>query len=584
MRKASDVDNLTISHPEIAALWHPSKNGTRKPDSFLSRSNEVVWWRCVKGHEWQSRVEHLTRGLGCPYCSGHRPSQESNLQTDFPGIALRWHPTRNGELKPSQIRPGSDKVVWWVCPECGHEWRARVANQTKQRGSGCPVCQRKSIAAGNRERGLMRSGSLGERFPSIAEEWHPTRNGGLSPHMVSAHSGDQVWWRCYRGHEWQVSVNQRTRGFGTWCPKCNPQVSKLEVAVFCELLSIFEDAEWQARLDGVECDILVKSLRLAVEVDGFPWHRDHAERDQVKNRFLEERGLSVIRLRDRRLGRISQQDILYDGHSPHLAVIIRLLKGLIGHGLVPKHIEEMLVAYISDNRLQNDDQFRAIVAQLPQPPYESSIAHLHPALVRQWNALRNDPMGPSLFTAGSGQVVWWKCPQGHEWKASISDRVKGRGCPTCGQTSKAAKYRRNAVAKKGPLAVSHPQLASDWHKTMNGTLTPYDRSGGSSDKVWWQCEEGHEWQAIIKSRAKGNGCPYCSHYLAAPETCLASVNPELSSEWNSVRNGGLTPCDLLPNSNRRVWWQCEIGHEWQARVCDRNRGGGCPTCRGRGRL
>lgn len=46
----------------------------------------------------------------------------------------------------------------------------------------------------------------------------------------------------------------------------------------------------------------------------------------------------------------------------------------------------------------------------------------------------------------------------------------------------------------------------------------------------------------------------------------------------SQKNSGLTPADITPNSNKKVWWQCKKGHEWQARIADRNRGRGCPEC------
>ncbi|MCD8196887.1 MAG: zinc-ribbon domain-containing protein, partial [Lachnospiraceae bacterium] len=28
-------------------------------------------------------------------------------------------------------------------------------------------------------------------------------------------------------------------------------------------------------------------------------------------------------------------------------------------------------------------------------------------------------------------------------------------------------------------------------------------------KVWWKCENGHEWRATIASRSNGCGCPVC---------------------------------------------------------------------------
>ncbi|MCI6567534.1 MAG: zinc-ribbon domain-containing protein [Dysosmobacter sp.] len=37
-------------------------------------------------------------------------------------------------------------------------------------------------------------------------------------------------------------------------------------------------------------------------------------------------------------------------------------------------------------------------------------------------------------------------------------------------------------------------------------------------RVWWQCERGHEWQAVIFSRVQGAGCPVCAGRVRAGRT------------------------------------------------------------------
>ena len=63
---------------------------------------------------------------------------------------------------------------------------------------------------------LKRSGSLVDRNPEFAKEWHPTKNGELMPYQVTPKSGKKVWWKCSRRHEWEAIVRSRTRGSG--CP------------------------------------------------------------------------------------------------------------------------------------------------------------------------------------------------------------------------------------------------------------------------------------------------------------------------------------------------------------------------------
>ena len=62
------------------------------------------------------------------------------------------------------------------------------------------------------------------------------------------------------------------------------------------------------------------------------------------------------------------------------------------------------------------------------------------------------------------------------------------------------------------LASTYPELAEQWNYDRNGVLTPWDVTIGSGRKVWWKCALGHEWEAVIRSRTKGSGCPkYRNH-------------------------------------------------------------------------
>ncbi|MHC9539740.1 MAG: zinc-ribbon domain-containing protein [Vulcanimicrobiota bacterium] len=201
--------------------------------------------------------------------------------------------------------------------------------------------------------------------------------------------------------------------------------------------------------------------------------------------------------------------------------------------------------------------------------YEKSIADLNPSLAREWHPGKNGMLTPEHLTPGSDRKVWWQCSKGHEWQAKVYHRNKGCGCPVCASSKAKPDYN---------LASIHPSLAEEWHPVKNGALTPYDVPPGSRRKVWWICSNGHEWQAHICERHKGNGCPGCSHRIATSEYCLATINPKLAAEWHPRKNGTLTPRDVTPGADRRVWWICGKGHEWQARVYKRNNGNGCPIC------
>ena len=130
--------------------------------------------------------------------------------------------------------------------------------------------------------------------------------------------------------------------------------------------------------------------------------------------------------------------------------------------------------------------------------------------------------------------------------------------------------------------IDNAELMAEWNWEKNIDADPKQLTVGSHKKVWWKCNKGHEWQAIIKDRNSGKGCPYCSgRYAVKGENDLQTVNPTLANEWDYEKNNGLTPMDVLPNSNKKVWWKCSNEHKWQASVVNRAKGNGCPYCAGK---
>lgn len=191
--------------------WHPTKNGDVKPEHLSYGSERVVWWRCEKGHEWETRVFFRTSSPkpGCPYCSNRKIiAGENDLATIFPEIAKEWHPTKNGELRPDAVAPKALKLVWWQC-EKGHDYQCQVSWRT-DKGTGCPYCSNRLALAGFND--------LGTTHPEIAAQWHPTKNGELTPEMVKWNTDKKAWWICEKGHDWEAAIKNRVRGTG--CPYC----------------------------------------------------------------------------------------------------------------------------------------------------------------------------------------------------------------------------------------------------------------------------------------------------------------------------------------------------------------------------
>ena len=215
--------SLADKYPELAAEWHPARNGELTPKDLSPASGKQVWWLCrVCGHQWIARVGNRSKGTGCRLCAWknareklRKPAPGGSLADERPDLAKEWHQTKNRDLTPWEVKPASNIKVWWKCGECGHEWVAVV--KERSRGRACPIC---SAARAAKARRTPRPGaSLADIAPELATQWHSSHNGALSPGDVSPASSRKVWWQCAScGAEWLALVANRVRGSG--CPQC----------------------------------------------------------------------------------------------------------------------------------------------------------------------------------------------------------------------------------------------------------------------------------------------------------------------------------------------------------------------------
>ena len=204
------VNDLTTTHPEVAALWNEELNEDLKPNQLLAGSNKKVWWKCDKGHSWQATVlSRVQLKSGCPYCSGREALPgENDLETRYPEIAAWWDEERNGDLTPRQLLPSSNKKVWWKCKK-GHSWQTNVFSVVVH-GNRCPYCAGKKVIPGEND--------LATRYPEVLALWDSEHN-KISPSEVMSKSNKEVWWKCDKGHAWKAAVYAVTYN-GNRCPYC----------------------------------------------------------------------------------------------------------------------------------------------------------------------------------------------------------------------------------------------------------------------------------------------------------------------------------------------------------------------------
>lgn len=536
----------------LMAEWNWEKNDELNfdPKTLTLGSNKKVWWKCQRGHEWQASISHRNNGMHCPYCAGrYAVKGENDLQTVNPTLAKEWNYEKNNCLTPMEVLPNSNKKTWWKCIN-GHEWQASVVNRTK--GNGCPYCAGQKIIKGKND--------LQTVNPILAKEWDYEKNNGLKPVDVMPNSGQKVWWKCQKGHKWQATIASRNKEHG--CPICNSErkTSFSEYVLVYYLKKYGLQVMHSYKEKGYELDVYIPSKKIAIEYDGYLWHKNKAKKDLEKNQKCEEDGIKLYRIRE---GLLPLNDSSID------FVVQRNQKDL-------SKIFEEILGEIIGNDVDIDIKRDAIAIEnlREYTEKENSLLFSNPQVASEWNYEKNGDLRPEHFTANSNKKVWWKCQNGHEWQATIINRNSGRKCPYCSGKMVLKGYN--------DLQTVNPTLAKEWNYEKNNGLKPEDVMPNSSNKVWWRCQNGHEWQATISHRNNGRGCPYCvGQKVLKGYNNLHTINPTLAKEWNYEKNNELTPADVTSNSNKKVWWKCNKGHEWQAIIASRNKGAGCPYCAGK---
>ena len=541
------VNDLQTVNPALADEWNYDKNNGLTPREVLANSHKKVWWKCKDGHEWQVAIADRNRGTGCPYCSGRYAIKgKSDLQTTNPDLANEWNYEKNKGLTPSDVMPNSNKKVWWKCRN-GHEWQAVIYGRNSS--AGCPYCAGQRIIKGKND--------LQTVNPFLAKEWNYEKNNGLTPADVMSNSNIKVWWKCNKGHEWQDTVGHRNRGRG--CPICNIErhTSFPEYAIVYYLEKCGLETTHLHRGKGYELDIYIPSKNIAIEYDGYLWHKNKEKKDIGKNVKCEKDGIRLYRIREGlpALNSSSIDFIIEKNQKDFPLVLKNVLKDISGNDV--------------DVDLKRDTIAIANLREYSEK--QNSILHSNPEIAAEWNYEKNGNLMPENFAPNSEKKVWWKCNKGHEWQSTIGHRNNGRKCPICSG--------KKVLKGYNDLSTINPQLAKEWNYSKNGSMRPEDFTANSGKKVWWICNKGHEWQTSIDHRNNGQGCPYClGRYAIKGENDLQTVNPLLAKEWNYEKNNELTPNDVTSNSGKIVWWKCGEGHEWQARIQYRNRGYGCPIC------
>lgn len=628
-----EKNSLAALRPDLAAQFDQERNGIG-PDQIFAQDNHKYWWKCPAGHQWSASPNSRAKQTGeCPDCAHRRPSPQYNLQTECPLIAEEWACDKN-ERKPTDYLPHSTKAVWWRCrfhPDS--VWQSRICYRTESALSNCPVCQRERNTSFPEQAVYY---YLRRCFPD-AENRCKIDGWEVDIYLSTIHL--VIEYDGYRYHASERTKDRERRkaealqrkgisvlrikeyelGQDTppdeqilWCPistdykkhlflekllpelaawinqhyglhlVIRPDIQRDTQAILARFITRKKEHSlaakapdlaktWHPTRNGPVTPDLVADTACK----SFWWlcEKGHEWKMTVRNRV---HGGSCPYCSGKRVTR--ETSLAYC--NPSLAKLWHPTKN---GELTPWHVTSKSGKQVWWLCEKGHEWKMSICdgAKGNRCPYcshhrvteENSLALRNPRLAREWNAARNPPeLNPETVSYSSGKKVWWICEKQHEWQEKVGNRTHlGLNCPYCSG-------RR--VTPENNLAVLFPETAAEWHPSKNGTMIPEKFLPKSNQKVWWQCARGHMWEATICSRTLGTGCPYCTGKRASPENSLAVHNPQAARYWHPIKNGALTPKNVLPNAQKEVWWRCEQGHEWKRKICYMTKTSICPYCRG----
>ncbi len=577
-------NDLSTTHPIIADEWDYDKNTDMLPDDILAGSNKKVWWKCKYGHEWQASPNNRTSAhTQCPVCKSRIFLKGFNdIETLYPDLMKEWDYNKNTKA-PSDYMSGAYDEVWWICRR-GHEWKARINNRTLGH-RGCPICA-KEFRTSFPEQAIYFY--IKENFDDAINEERKTINGMeldiYIPSINTAIEYDGVAW-----HDTEEAKNREIKK-NKACLRKGIKLIRIRECGLDE----YPDCICIMRKRSNEKDLVITIKKLltllgivsaSIDLDRDRGKIQESLVSNEKDNSLEEVYPNVAKtwnyakngnLKPTMIMPRSQKKVWWiceKGHEWVNSVNNRVVTNgcpVCNNIKVESGYNDLISKYPliakewdcdknqgmmpSDVKYNSYEKYwwkckqghvwQASVNSRTMRnagcPYCSSkkiaagyndLATRYPEISEEWDFDKNGHLTPRNIAAASSKTVWWKCKQGHEWQAKVLNRtLLQRGCPYC--------YGRYAVAGVTDLETKNPILAKEWNYGKNNGLKPSDVLPNSAKKVWWICEKGHEWEANIQSRTRGNGCPYCSgKKVIQGLNDLSTTHPEIASQWDNEKNG-----------------------------------------------
>ncbi len=514
-------------------------------------------------------------------------SKYGSILDKKPDLENEWLIEVNQYLLSEVSSTARDKFAW-VCDK-GHIFLAIVYNRTH--GSNCYFCYQENKSSIIKSAKLIQCGSLQEKYPELAKEWDPNKNGDITPDLITPQANDKYWWICNRGHEsFHMSPNSRiNRGSG--CSLCyqdkKPEIARkhfLKNNLTLLDLDPFLAKQFDVKKNGRRADEINSQSGLNV------WWicpNGHSFQMIVSHRFLRGGGCtSCSKTGTSRIQILIENELrcifpdLEDNKPVHQYSIDCFIPSLkIAIEYDGKHVHEQEKDLIK-NKVLEKEGYRII--RIREYPLKKTTE-----LDIVFKASQNFEQIKNMINSVLENIKTLQISE------NLCDSIDNYIVNPNLQAEKKWRQVWAEFPKPKPelqLKNTNPKLSEEWDYLKNYPLTPESYMGTSTYNAWWLCRVcGHSWQNRIDSRhSRGDGCNECYGKVRA-ETIrktklkrtgsIKKTHPKLIDEWNYELNE-IDPNNISAGSETKVWWNCTKGHEPypQAINCRTGQNQGCPIC------
>lgn len=560
-------NSLKAKFPHIVENeWDYTKNKL-DPDTIAPNSNKKYWWKCANGHSYESKCNNKIQNNGgnCPYCSSQRLCPEKSLAYVNPELAKEWHPIKNGSFTPLDVFASTNKYIWWLCPICGHEWRAKGSNRHCGK-RGCPECAKGRNTSVPEQLIFL---SLKSIFPDAINRYKvksdeidifiPSQNIGIEYDGQLFHTQQKLAKDISKTERILSKGIKLIRFRESMCPllevkgckivsvKYTPDYSYLEESLIELITQLFPEISCSIKFE----DYWYQAIQNASTVK----YEESFEADQ-KRKIAE--GICSIAIWDK------------EANLP-----------LSPHSVRP--YSEVIVSWCCPNNPAH--KWKNTVKSVSLGYGCKRCSKKHHYSTQEWidKAIQlhgNKYDYSKVIYINSKTKVKIICPIHGEFEQIPSEHLSGKGCKYC---------VHQAFHELENLANRYPELAKEWDYERNQEfgVTPESVGIDSITEFWWKCNNGknHSYLATIGYRVSRNsGCAVCHGKQVSLDTCLATLYPELAKEWCDENDK--TPYEISPGSDYMALWKCKNpNHEpYKQKVEVRaKKGAGCKYCSPKGK-